>query len=224
VLFAALLGAVAERVVVRHVREGAALNLVIVTVGIFTVCNSLAGWIWGYIPEPFPNPFEGGAPIQVAGVLLTRYNLAVLGIAVLVMVGLYLFFRFTAVGIALRAVAQNRTAARLMGIPVSRMLLLSWALASVLGAVAGMLVAPITYVDPNAMGGMLVYAFAAAVVGGLDSPVGAVVGGLVVGVVENLAGTYIGSELKLSLAFLLIVLVLVVRPAGLFGRTRPKKV
>ena len=223
-VFAALLGAVAERFIIRYVSQGAVLNLVIVTVGMFTVCNSLAGWIWGYIPEPFPTPLEGGAPLRLGGIVVTRYTLVILAVAVTIMVLLYTFFTFTTVGIAMRAVAQNRTASRLMGIPVNRMLLLSWALSSVLGAVAGVLVAPLTYVDPNAMSGLLVYAFASAVLGGLDSPVGAVIGGLLVGVVENLAGAYLGSELKLSFAFALIVGVLVIRPAGLFGHAQPKKV
>jgi len=223
-VFAALLGAVAERFIIRYVSQGAVLNLVIVTVGMFTVCNSLAGWIWGYIPEPFPTPLEGGAPLRLGGIVVTRYTLVILAVAVTIMVLLYTFFTFTTVGIAMRAVAQNRTASRLMGIPVNRMLLLSWALSSVLGAVAGVLVAPLTYVDPNAMSGLLVYAFASAVLGGLDSPVGAVIGGLLVGVVENLAGAYLGSELKLSFAFALIVGVLVIRPAGLFGHARLKKV
>jgi branched-chain amino acid transport system permease protein len=222
--FAALLGAAAERLVIRYVSQGAVLNLVIATVGLFTVCNSLAGWIWGYIPEPFPTPLEGGAPLRLGGLVVTRYTLVILGVAVAIMGLLYAFFSLTTLGIAMRAVAQNRTASRLMGIPVNRMLLRSWALSSMLGAIAGLLVAPLTYVDPNAMSGLLVYAFASAVLGGLDSPVGAVIGGLIVGVVENLAGAYLGSELKLTFAFVLIVGVLVLRPAGLFGRAHLKKV
>jgi branched-chain amino acid transport system permease protein len=222
--FAALLGAAAERCIVRYVPHGAVLNLVIVTVGLFTVCNSVAGWIWGYIPEPFPTPLEGGAPLRLGGLVVARYTLVILAAAVTIMTLLYAFFTFTTTGIAMRAVAQNRTASRLMGVPVDRMLLLSWALSSVLGAIAGVLVAPLTYVDPNAMSGLLIYAFASAVLGGLDSPVGAVIGGLIVGVVENLAGGYLGSELKLTFAFVLIVAVLVVRPAGLFGRAHLRKV
>ena len=140
---------------------------------------------------------------------------------------LFLFFRFTTLGLAMRAAAQNPTSSRLCGIRVSWMLALGWGLAAAFGAVAGMMVAPVVFLDPNMMSGIQIYAFAAATVGGFASPVGAVVGGLLVGVIENLVGTYvrfIGTELKLTVALAMIIIVLLVKPSGLFGRTIVKRV
>jgi branched-chain amino acid transport system permease protein len=139
-------------------------------------------------------------------------------LALLILV--FAFFRFTALGLAMRAVAQNPVSSQLVGIRTGWILALGWGLASVIGAVAGMMAAPIVYLDPNMMGGILLYAFAAALLGGLTSPLGAVIGGFVVGVLENLAGAYVvGTEIKLSVALVIIVGVLLLRPSGLFGRT-----
>jgi branched-chain amino acid transport system permease protein len=142
-------------------------------------------------------------------------------VTLLVLLGLYVFFRFTTLGLAMRAAAQNPVSSRLCGIRVGWMLAIGWGLAALVGAVAGMMVAPIVFLDPNMMAGILIYAFASATLGGFTSPGGAVVGGLIVGVIENLVGTYvsfIGTELKLTVALALILIVLVVRPSGLFGR------
>jgi len=141
-----------------------------------------------------------------------------LGVTLIVLLLLYLFFRFTPLGLAMRAAAQNPVSGRLVGIRVGWMLALGWGLAAAVGAVAGMMVAPIVYLDPNMMGGILLYAFAAALLGGIDSPLGAVVGGLLVGVLENVLGAFvIGNELKLVVALVLIVGVLLVKPSGFFG-------
>jgi len=132
---------------------------------------------------------------------------------------LYLFFQFTPLGLAMRAVAQNPVSSRLAGIRVGWMLALGWGLAAAIGAVAGMMIAPIVYLDPNMMSGVLLYAFAAALMGGIDSPLGAVVGGFFVGVLENVMGAFvIGTELKLTVALVVIIVVLLVKPTGLFGR------
>jgi len=132
---------------------------------------------------------------------------------------IYLFFRFTPLGLAMRAAAQNPVSSRLVGIRVGWMLALGWGLAAAIGAVAGMMVAHIVFLDPNMMAGVLLYAFAAALLGGIDNPWGAIVGGFIVGVVENLAGQYIfGTELKLTVALILIIGVLLFKPNGLFGR------
>ncbi len=132
----------------------------------------------------------------------------------------FAFFRFTPLGLAMRAVAQNPVSSQLVGIRTGRILALGWGLASMIGAVAGMMAAPIVYLDPNMMGGILLYAFAAALLGGLTSPLGAVIGGFTVGVLENLAGAYVvGTEIKLSVALVIIVGVLLLKPSGLFGRT-----
>ena len=137
-----------------------------------------------------------------------------------VLSALYVFFRFTPIGLAMRAAAQNPDSARLVGIRVSWMLALGWGLAAAIGAVAGMMVAPVVFLDPNMMAGILLYGFAAALLGGIDNPLGAVIGGFVVGVLENLLGAYvIGTELKLTVALVLIVLTLTLKPNGLFGKT-----
>ena len=140
---------------------------------------------------------------------------------------LYLFFRFTRIGLAMRAAASLPESARLVGINTCWMIALGWGMAAAIGAIAGMLIAPVVFLEPNMMGGVLIYGFAAAVLGGLTSPLGAVVGGFLVGVFENLAGTYIpgvGNELKLPIALALIITVLVLKPAGLFGRPIVKRV
>ncbi len=138
----------------------------------------------------------------------------------LVLLAVYLFFRHTKLGLAMRAAAFNPVSARLVGIRVGWMLALGWGLAAAIGAIAGMMVAPIVYLDPNMMAGILLYAFAGALLGGIDNPLGAVLGGFAVGIIENLAGAYlVGTELKLTVALLIIVSVLVVKPSGLLGRT-----
>jgi len=149
----------------------------------------------------------------------------VLVVTLAVVLGLYSFFRYTSLGLALRAVAVNPQSARLVGIRVGSMLALGWGLSAAIGAIAGMMVAPIVFLDPNMMVGVQVYAFAAALVGGIDSPIGAVLGGFVVGVLENLLGAYvIGTELKLTVALALIVVVLIVKPSGLLGKTAVTRV
>jgi branched-chain amino acid transport system permease protein len=146
-------------------------------------------------------------------------------VTLVVLALLYVFFRFTPLGLAMRAAAQNPVSSRLVGIRVGWMLALGWGLAAAVGAVAGMMVAPIVYLDPNMMSGILLYAFAAALFGGIDSPAGAVVGGLVIGVLENVLGAFvIGNELKLAVALVVIVGVLLVRPAGLFGSAHVSRV
>jgi branched-chain amino acid transport system permease protein len=152
----------------------------------------------------------------------------VIGVTLLLLVALYFFFQFTRIGLAMRAAASLPESARLVGINTSWMIALGWGMASAIGAIAGILIAPVVFLEPNMMGGVLIYGFAAAVLGGLTSPLGAVIGGFLVGVFENLAGTYIpgvGNELKLPIASLaLIITVLVVKPAGLLGRPIVKRV
>src|SRR4029078_1453912 len=141
-----------------------------------------------------------------------------MAITLVLLLALYVFFRFTRLGLALRAVAQNPESSRLVGVRVGWMLALGWGLAAAIGAVAGMMVAPVVFLEPNMMGGVLLYAFAGALLGGIDSPGGAVLGGFIVGVLENVVGAYVGTELKLTVALIVIVAVLVVRPSGLFGK------
>ena len=220
---AAITGALVERLIVRHVENAPLLSIVIVTLGLFTIINSIDGLIWGYVYKNFPSPFSG-RPLILGEIIITQLNLWAFGLAAVITLLLFGFLRFTLLGTAIRATAQNRIASQLMGIRVGRMLTLGWAMAAVLGAVAGVMLAPLLTVEPNMMGGLLIYAFAAAVLGGLNSAVGAILGGLTLGVIEQLAGVYVGSELKTTVAFVLIVVILTIRPAGLFGRVSVKKV
>lgn len=215
-------GVLVERVVIRPVESAPVLSRVIVFIGLLVIFNSLAGWIYTYTVKDFPSPFPD-RPLLHA--LITTRDLGVIGVTLVMLGLLYLFFRFSPLGLAMRAAAQNPASARLVGIKVGWMLAIGWGLAAAVGAVAGMMVAPILFLDPNMMSGVLLYAFAAALLGGISSPGGAVVGGLIVGVLENLVGTYlIATELKLAVALALIVIILVVKPSGLLGATLVKRV
>ena len=222
-LVVSFLGGMAiERVIIRPVENAPVLAAVVVTIGLALIFNSLAGWIYSYTVQDFQSPFPDR---PILGALITTRDLGVIGVTLVMLFLLFAFFRFTATGLAMRAAAQNPTSARLCGIPVGRMLAIGWGLAAAIGAAAGVMVAPVLFLDPNMMGGVLVYAFAGALLGGITSPVGAVIGGLIVGVTENLVGTYlIASQLKLTVAFALIILVLVFRPNGLFGTAIVRRV
>jgi branched-chain amino acid transport system permease protein len=215
-------GMVIERVVIRPVENAPVLAAVIVTIALLLIFNSLAGWIYTYTVQDFPSPFPDRPLLHS---LLTTRDLGVIAVTLVMLVLLFVFFRFTSTGLAMRAAAQNPASARLCGIPVGRMLAIGWGLAAAIGAAAGIMVAPVLFLDPNMMGGVLLYAFAGALLGGITSPVGAVVGGLIVGVTENLVGTYlIASQLKLTVALALIIFVLVFRPNGLFGTAIVRRV
>src|SRR6266403_3772910 len=219
-------GLLVERIVIRPVEGQPILTIVIVTLGLLVIFNSMAGWIYSYIQKPFPSPFPP-KPIRVGNIYFGAHDIGALAVTLLVLAGLYVFFRFTTLGLAMRAAAQNPVSSRLCGIRVGWMLAVGWGLASMVGAVAGMMVAPIVFLDPNMMAGILIYAFASATLGGFTSPGGAVLGGLIVGVIENLVGTYvhfIGTELKLTVALALILVVLVFKPSGLFGRVAVHRV
>jgi branched-chain amino acid transport system permease protein len=211
-------GVVIERVVIRPIENKPVLTVVVVFVGLLFILNSVAGWIYGYDIKSFPSPFPPGA--WYAGRFMSAHEVGMITVTLVILALVFAFFRFTPLGLAMRAVAQNPSSGQLVGIRTGWILALGWGLASVIGAVAGMMAAPIVYLDPNMMGGILLYAFAAALLGGLTSPAGAVIGGFVVGVLENLAGVYVvGTQIKLSVALVIIVGVLLLRPSGLFGRT-----
>jgi branched-chain amino acid transport system permease protein len=222
-LVASFLGGMTiERVIIRPVENAPVLAAVVVTIGLLLIFNALAGWLFTYTLQEFPSPFPDRT---LFGALMTTRDLGVIGVTLVMLLLLFAFFRFTATGLAMRAAAQNPESARLCGIPVGRMLAIGWGLAAAIGATAGIMVAPVLFLDPNMMGGVLLYAFAGALLGGITSPVGAVVGGLIVGVTENLVGTYlIASQLKLTVALGLIILVLVFRPNGLFGTAIVRRV
>jgi branched-chain amino acid transport system permease protein len=213
-------GALIERAVIRPVGTDNALAIVIVTIGIFIGVNALAGWIYGTDGRTFPRIFSNDSLAEVGGVTITRETVGTLGILLLVVGLLFLLFQKTKLGLAMRAVASNPESSALVGIKVGQILMLGWGLAAALGALAGSLAAPQLNLSQNLMLSVLVYSFAAATLGGFDSPIGAVVGGLLVGITQNLAGQYIDffDGFELASAFLLILIVLLVRPQGLFGR------
>ena len=219
-------GLLIERVVIRPVEQASVLTIVIVCIGLLVILNSLAGWIYSYIIQPFPSPFPK-TPLRIGGIVFGLHDLGVIGVTLVLLCLVYAFFRYTTLGLAMRAAAQNPASSRLCGIRVGWMLGLGWGLAALVGSVAGMLVAPVIFLEPNMMFGIQIYAFAGATLGGITSPFGAVVGGFLVGVIENLAGTYvplIGTELKLTVALGIIILVLLVRPRGLFGQAVVRRV
>jgi len=226
VVVAFFIGGALEVFVMRPVERAPHLNSVVVTLGLLAIFNSVALWRYGPLPKPFPKPeVFVGSPLEVGTVTISRLNVGILGMALVIMVGLFLLFNYTKLGLAMRATAQNPTASRLVGISVSQMLALGWALSAAVGAVAGMLTAATpTGLSINMMTGILLFAFAGAVLGGLDSPGGAIVGGLVVGILQALAGNYISSQVDILSAFVVIVAVLMVRPTGLFGKRRVHRV
>jgi branched-chain amino acid transport system permease protein len=210
-------GILIDRLLFAPIHHAPVLTHIVMFIAMFAILNSLAGFIWDYNVKTFPTPF-GSRPLLGNG-LISSHDAGMIGVTVILLVLLYLFFRHTRIGLAMRAAAANPESARLAGIRVSWMIALGWGMAAGIGAVAGMLIAPVVFLEPNMMSSVLLYGFAAAVLGGLTSPAGAVLGGFIVGVIENLAGTipYVGGELKLTIALILIVAVLVVRPGGLLG-------
>src|SRR6266704_3506253 len=212
-------GVLIDRVLFRPIHDAPILSHIVVFIALFGILNGLAGFIWDFNVKNFPTPF-GSRPLLGSG-LISSHDAGMIGVTILLLVFLYVFFRHTRIGLAMRAAAANPQSARLAGIRVGWMIALGWGMAAAIGAVAGMLIAPVVFLEPNMMTSVLLYGFAAAVVGGLTSPAGAVVGGFSVGVIENLAGTfvpYVGREMKLSIALCIIVAVLCVKPSGLFGR------
>jgi len=215
-------GVVLERVVIQPVENAPILSLVIVFIGLLVIFNSIAGWIYSYTIKPFPSPFP--AEPLFGNSYVTSHELGSTGVTLVVLALVFGFFRYTPLGLAMRAAAQNPVSSRLVGVRVGWMLALGWGLASAIGAIAGIMVAPIVFLEPNMMGGILLYAFAGALLGGIDSPGGAVLGGFLVGVLENVVGMYLGTEVKLTVALVIIVGVLVVRPSGLFGKVHVARV
>jgi branched-chain amino acid transport system permease protein len=213
-------GLAVERLVIRPVEHASHLTVIMVTIALFVILNGLAGWIWSAETRSFPSPFTGD-PVRIGGVSFGRHEIGIIVVTLVVVALLWAFFRFTKLGLAMRAAAIGSDASRLLGVRVGWMYAMGWGFAAVLGAVSGMMVAPIVFLSPTMMQAVLIYAFAAALLGGIESPVGAVVGGLLLGVGTTLLGAYVGfvsGELELPAAFVVLVLVLLFRPAGLFGR------
>ncbi|HEX2553817.1 MAG TPA: branched-chain amino acid ABC transporter permease [Microvirga sp.] len=218
-------GVLIERIVFKPIQNAPVLSHVVVFIALFAILNSLAGFIWDFTIKEFPTPF-GSSPLLGSG-LIGSHQAGMIAVTLVVLLFLYVFFRYTRVGLAMRAAAGNPESARLVGIRVGWMVALGWGMAAAIGAIAGMLIAPVVFLEPNMMLSILLYGFAGAVLGGLTSPGGAVIGGFSLGVLENLAGTYIpvvGSELKHPIALVVIVAVLVLKPGGLFGRVSVQRV
>jgi branched-chain amino acid transport system permease protein len=214
-----------ERLVVRPFERGSPLVVLIVTLALFEIVNSIAGFIWGYSPRSFPSPFPA-RPIALGTILISIQDLGIIGTSLVILGLLYLLFNHTKLGLAMRAAALYPEVSALLGVRTGLMLGLGWGLASAVGTISGILVAPVVLLEPNMMQSVIIYAFAAAVLGGIDSPLGAVVGGLALGVALALIGAYLPSlaDLRLALSLLLIVVLLVVRPTGLFGHHRAQRV
>ncbi len=238
VVLAFLLGAALERGLIRMVEGKPPMNAVIIGLGLFLAFNSMSGSIWGSNPKTFGQPFKGG-PINVLGILISRHNLYLFVVAMILTAIVYVLFQHTKLGLAMRVTAYNREAAELMGVPTGLMLMVGWGLAAALGAAAGMLVAPIITLSPGMMFTPLLFGFAAAVLGGLDSAPGAVIGGLIVGVTQNLVGVYLddwvdflhmpfdikeANQYRDIVAMALILGVLAIRPRGIFGRPAVQRV
>jgi branched-chain amino acid transport system permease protein len=212
-----VIGVAIDRLIIRRVATAPVLAVVCTFIGLLVIANGLAGWIFSYTIKTVASPFPSDA--WYGGRYLSAHEVGMLAVTLAVLLLVYVFFRFTELGLAMRASAENPPASRLVGVRVGWMIALGWGLAAVLGAVAGMMTAPIVYLEPNMMSGVVVYAFAAALLGGIENPWGAPIGGFMVGVLENLAGAYVvGTQVKLAVALLIIVTVVTFKPAGLFGR------
>ncbi|MBU4464341.1 MAG: branched-chain amino acid ABC transporter permease [Actinobacteria bacterium] len=215
-----LLGGVIERFLIRRFEGGDPDTAVVVTIGLFTLVTGICGWIWGYNNIQFPSLFPLASFPLLGAVVSVRSLGTILAIGLIVVVLQVLFMR-TKLGLALRAVAINPQSAALSGLPVGRLLMTGWGLAAGLGAIAGALVAPQLTLTPGMLDTALVYALAAVIIGGLNSPMGAIVAAWGIGILENLAAVYvpfIGYDLRIAVPFILIFVILILRPQGLFGR------
>ena len=221
-----VLGVVVYGLLIRPVQHRSVIALVIITVGLFILIDGLVTWKWGADIKFMAAPF-GNEVYHAGGVSFARQDSGVLVVSILSVIALWLLFQFTKLGLAMRAAALRPAAASLVGVRVDWMLAIGWGLAAVLGAVAGLMTEPSQFLTPTMMQAILLYAFAAAVLGGLESPAGAVVGGLAIGVFLNLVGQYVGfasSELRLPIAFAVLLVVLLLKPTGLFGRRQVRRV
>ncbi|MGE3917077.1 MAG: branched-chain amino acid ABC transporter permease [Hyphomicrobiaceae bacterium] len=234
VLISFIGGLLIERILLRPLHNAPILSVVVVFIGLLAIFHSMAGAIWTHTIKPFPSPFPD---LKFAGSgIIGPHQLGMILVTLVLLGILFIFFRFTSLGLAMRAAAQNPVSARLAGVPVDWMLALGWGLAASIGAVAGAMVAPVVYLEPNMMAGILLYGFAGALVGGIGNPGGAVAGGFIVGVLENLVaylgnlterttGLYIvGNGEKLIVALVILITVLTLKPSGLFGRVTVKRV
>lgn len=221
--FSAVFGILVERVFMRPVQKASVLSQIILTLGLYMAFRGVAGMIWGYEPTSYQEAVSG-EPISLGSMLVTPNQILIFALTLVLMLLFYCLFRFTLIGLAMRAAAQNLNTAELMGVRVGSIFSLTWAISAILGGIAGMLIAPTTFLDPNMMGEVAIKAFAAAVLGGFSSLPGAVIGGLSIGLFENLVAGYISAELKTAFVFFLIIFILYIKPTGLLGIKQVKKV
>jgi branched-chain amino acid transport system permease protein len=215
-----------QRVVIKPLEHASVLTVVMATIALLVILNGLAAWIWSPELKFFPSPFPTSTWV-IGGVHISKQDTGTFGVTIACVAVLWLFFRFTKLGLAMRAGAVNPVAARLLGVRTSWLLALGWGFAAMLGAVSGMMSAPTNFLSPSMMQSILIFAFAGAVLGGLESPVGAVAGGLGLGVLLSMLGTYVHPvtpELRLPVALLILLVVLLIKPAGIFGRVVVRRV
>ena len=218
-----VLGVVVQKFLLGRLHGAPILTQIVVTLGLFMLLEGLLGLLFGYNPRPMPSTIAM-APVMLGGLVLRPQDVVQLGVLLALCVALAALFGATKIGLGMRAITENAYAARLMGIPVGNVLAMAWGTGVLLAAVAAVLAAPTTSVTPNMMDTIVVYGFVAAILGGFGSLIGALIGGLVLGVVVNLIDAFLAPELAMSIVFGLLLLVLYVKPDGLFGRTKVQKV
>jgi branched-chain amino acid transport system permease protein len=223
IVFGLVQGVVIQQVVIRPLIGGPVLSAMIATLGLNVVLNSVAGMIWGHQTYTFPSPFAFSAPFMVAGVPIAVDSVLNIAVGLVIIIAMTLFLGLTWTGLGLRAASQNQMVARLMGVSITRTSAIAWGLGGLVGAVAGVLVAPSLFLDTNLMGALLIKAFAGAVLGGLNSLIGVFFGCLALGVAENLAGAYLSPSFADAITFIIIIAVLTIRPEGVFGRVKVRK-
>ena len=221
--FAAILGFILEFTVLRRAKNPNVLGMIVITIGLEMILLGLVSWKFGADHKDMPFPISAYESFAIGKMFVSTLEVLTLCVALVMMVTLFLFFRFSKLGMAVKATQQNRSAARLMGIRTNRIMMLTWGISSVVGCVAGLLLSPIS-MEPFMMWDPMLKGFASAVLGGMTSLPGAVFGAYMLGIIENLFGGYISIEFKSVVAFVIIVLVLCVKPSGLFARHYVKKV
>ena len=222
-VFAVLLGFVLEFAVLRRAKEPNVLGMIIITIGLEMILMGIVSWKFGADPKTMPFPIGPYDSVSLGNIFVSSLEVLTFVVALIIMVILFLFLRYSKLGVAMKATQQNPTAARLMGIRTNRILMFTWGISSLVGCVAGLLIAPTT-MQPYMMWDPMLKGFAAAVLGGMTSLPGSIFGAYAIGIIENLFGGYVSIEFKSVVAFAIIVLVLCVRPSGLFARHYVKKV
>jgi len=222
-VFAAILGCILEFAILRRAKEPNVLGMIVITIGIEMVLLGFVSWKFGAEQKTMPFPLGPYDSFIVGDIFITKLEVLTLVTALILMVLLFLFFRFSKLGLAMKATQQNSMAAQIVGVRTNRVMMLTWGMSSMVGAVAGLLISP-TIMHPFMMWDPMLKGFAAAVMGGMTSLPGAVIAAYILGIIENLFGGYVSIEFKTVVAFVIIVLVLCIKPSGLFARHYVKKV